>query len=144
MKTSLSAVILVILLAIPVSVIASMGTDCIGSANNTDQDQKKEAATRTVYTCPMHPEVVQDKAGKCPKCGMNLTAKQVVAKTLYTCGCHPEVVQDKAGKCPKCGMNLTVKEAKKDTYVCPMHTDVVQDKAGKCPKCGMELTLKKN
>jgi len=24
------------------------------------------------YTCPMHPEIVQDKPGNCPKCGMNL------------------------------------------------------------------------
>jgi hypothetical protein len=24
------------------------------------------------YTCPMHPEVILDKPGKCPKCGMNL------------------------------------------------------------------------
>jgi len=28
-----------------------------------------------VYTCPMHPEVVSDKPGKCPKCGMNLVKK---------------------------------------------------------------------
>jgi len=26
----------------------------------------------TVYTCPMHPEVRQDKPGMCPECGMNL------------------------------------------------------------------------
>ena len=25
-----------------------------------------------LYTCPMHPEIKQDKPGKCPKCGMNL------------------------------------------------------------------------
>ena len=24
------------------------------------------------YTCPMHPEVISEKPGKCPKCGMNL------------------------------------------------------------------------
>jgi hypothetical protein len=28
------------------------------------------------YTCPMHAEVVQDKPGKCPKCGMNLVPKE--------------------------------------------------------------------
>lgn len=27
------------------------------------------------YTCSMHPEVVQDKPGKCPKCGMDLVEK---------------------------------------------------------------------
>jgi len=25
-----------------------------------------------VYTCPMHPEIVQDHPGSCPKCGMAL------------------------------------------------------------------------
>lgn len=24
------------------------------------------------YTCPMHPEIISDKSGKCPKCGMDL------------------------------------------------------------------------
>jgi len=27
------------------------------------------------YTCPMHPEVVQDEPGSCPKCGMNLVPR---------------------------------------------------------------------
>lgn len=27
------------------------------------------------YTCPMHPEIVRDKPGKCPKCGMDLKPK---------------------------------------------------------------------
>ncbi|HHT9149213.1 MAG TPA: heavy metal-binding domain-containing protein [Candidatus Wujingus californicus] len=26
----------------------------------------------TMYTCPMHPEVVQSSLGRCPKCGMRL------------------------------------------------------------------------
>ena len=28
------------------------------------------------YTCPMHPEVTSDKAGTCPKCGMDLVLKK--------------------------------------------------------------------
>lgn len=29
-----------------------------------------------MYTCPMHPEVISDKPGKCPKCGMALVLKE--------------------------------------------------------------------
>ena len=34
------------------------------------------SATAQKYTCPMHPEVISDKPGKCPKCGMNLVPVQ--------------------------------------------------------------------
>jgi hypothetical protein len=30
----------------------------------------------TLYTCPMHPEVISDKPGRCPKCGMKLVPKE--------------------------------------------------------------------
>ena len=36
---------------------------------------KKSKNMATVYTCPMHPEVTSDKAGKCTKCGMDLVKK---------------------------------------------------------------------
>jgi len=29
-------------------------------------------STQSIYTCPMHPEIRQDHAGVCPKCGMTL------------------------------------------------------------------------
>ena len=54
------------------------------------------------YTCSMDTDVISNKPGKCPKCGMELTK----VKT-YTCSMHPEVVSDKPGKCPKCNMELT-------------------------------------
>lgn len=37
------------------------------------QPSPSASATVQKYTCPMHPEVVADKPGKCPKCGMHLT-----------------------------------------------------------------------
>ncbi len=36
---------------------------------------KTGTAQQQVYTCPMHPEVVSNKPGKCPKCGMTLVVK---------------------------------------------------------------------
>ena len=56
-----------------------------------------------VYACPMHPEVVGEEAGRCPKCGMKLLA---TAAGGYVCPMHPDVVSDSADHCPKCGMKL--------------------------------------
>lgn len=43
--------------------------------------QNEPVKVQTVkYTCPMHPEVVQDLSGKCPKCGMNLVEKKDMVK----------------------------------------------------------------
>jgi Cu2+-exporting ATPase len=33
-------------------------------------------ASKTIYTCPMHPEVRQDHPGSCPKCGMDLVPEK--------------------------------------------------------------------
>lgn len=35
---------------------------------------KKHVTVSKKYKCPMHPEVVRSKPGKCPKCGMKLVA----------------------------------------------------------------------
>ncbi len=66
-----------------------------------------EPAT-TGFTCPMHPEVLEQEPGSCPKCGMALESLRPDAPpaTKWTCPMHPEVVQDEPGNCPICGMAL--------------------------------------
>lgn len=36
------------------------------------EDKKETAAKQQTYTCPMHPQIVQNKPGTCPICGMDL------------------------------------------------------------------------
>lgn len=47
--------------ATPAAVVSPAGTPTAGAV---------------VYTCSMHPEVVSDKPGKCPKCNMDLVVKK--------------------------------------------------------------------
>ena len=44
-----------------------------------DHAASKEAE-KTVWTCPMHPQIAEDKPGECPICGMTLVKKKVRGK----------------------------------------------------------------
>ena len=57
----------------------------------------------------MHPEIVRDAPGSCPKCGMTLIPILEAAPAPaaeYTCPMHPEIRSPQPGSCPKCGMAL--------------------------------------
>jgi P-type Cu+ transporter len=47
-----------------------MNTTSLANADGTSGTLV--AAAGVIYTCPMHPEVRQDRPGNCPKCGMTL------------------------------------------------------------------------
>lgn len=66
----------------------------------------------SIYTCPMHPEIREDKPGACPKCGMALEPVVSIAApmhTQWTCPMHPEIIREEPGSCPICGMALEPK-----------------------------------
>jgi P-type Cu+ transporter len=68
-----------------------------------------EGARRSMYLCPMCPEVRRVGPGPCPKCGMALEPESPAlpqTKTEYTCPMHPEIVRGGPGSCPICGMAL--------------------------------------
>lgn len=95
------------ILIVILSVIASTGVFAQSNKQPVQTDSVKAK-----YTCPMHPEVISDTAGKCPKCGMALVQKKITTEKAkkYTCGMHPDVISDTPGRCPVCGMGLVEKK----------------------------------
>ena len=85
------------------------------NSHSSKTKNKVPTADTVVYQCPMKCEgdKTYDKAGKCPKCNMNLKAVPKQATALYQCPmkCEGDKTYNKAGKCPKCNMNLTKLQA---------------------------------
>jgi len=75
----------------------------------------KEPKTR-YWRCPMHPEIVREAPGKCPKCGMDLVP-----------------VREEEAPAP-----AAKKERKIKYWVAPMDPSYIRDKPGKSPM-GMDL-----
>lgn len=73
----------------------------------------------TVYTCPMHPEIRQDRPGNCPICGMEL----VPVETGSASKPAAPAAEDSNG----------------EQYICPMMCTPPQSGPGKCPVCAMDL-----
>ena len=48
-------------------------------AASNEKSPEQEFRPGAIYTCPMHPQIEQDKPGNCPICGMALEPKNIVA-----------------------------------------------------------------
>lgn len=62
-----------ILFPIAVAIVAIVAFSCESTEKNHTDDT--HTVSGQMYTCPMHPEVISDKPGSCPKCGMDLVKK---------------------------------------------------------------------
>ncbi len=62
------------LIFIPILFIVIAAISC---NNNKDPHAAHKAETvPDIYTCPMHPQIIRDKPGNCPICGMALVKKE--------------------------------------------------------------------
>jgi hypothetical protein len=52
------------------------------------------------FSCPMDPDVIADRAGTCPRCGMTLAPVRL--DTAYSCPLHPAIIETTQGACPIC------------------------------------------
>ncbi len=109
------------------------------------------------YVCPMHPDVVRDEPGSCPKCGMDLVAQEAGKATSGHDHEHHEHHEHHEQDSPQShehhhGQGHQHGQAHEQghpqghanhktgtDYTCPMHPEVSQDEPGRCPECGMDL-----
>jgi predicted RNA-binding Zn-ribbon protein involved in translation (DUF1610 family) len=91
------------------------------------------------WSCPMHPEVVDNAAGKCPICGMTL--EQLRLALVWTCPVHTDTTAAQPGQCRRCGRDL-IRVTKALSFTCPVHPTVSVLDPGRCPRCRRTLVAR--
>ena len=125
----------------------------MSAKHNSARDENDENDENTVageaggkYTCPMHPEVVSDEPGDCPKCGMHLVPMEQAGTSSHSGHSHHH--SGHSHQCSGEHEKPSGDDRKYDrvppgysgvVYTCPMHPQVRQTKPGACPLCGMGL-----
>jgi Cu(I)/Ag(I) efflux system membrane fusion protein len=70
---------------LPIVFICLLLISSTGCNNKKDPHADHNAdAIVEIYTCPMHPQIIRDKPGKCPICGMDLVKKKADGKKYET------------------------------------------------------------
>ncbi len=113
------AAIAILLVADPLGISPVDGWLGLGRTGGQATEAGTVPAGKQLWTCGMHPQVLEEEPGQCPICGMDLVPLREDASTpdkvaaheeaghqLWTCGMHPQVIQDEPGQCPICGMDL--------------------------------------
>jgi multidrug efflux pump subunit AcrA (membrane-fusion protein) len=105
-----------------------LGLSLVGCSKKGESSKDSHAGhghttVQSYYTCSMHPQVKQDKPGKCPICHMNLTKVEIdesdmtevqaevkaIEKDLWQCKNFPDVTSEVADVCPMDGTPMVKK-----------------------------------
>lgn len=90
---------------------------------------KQGSPPQKVWTCPMHREVLEERAGICPICKMDLAPTLI--EPAWICPIHAAIIADAPGKCPLDGREfLPVKV--EVSWTCPLHPNVSELEPGLC------------
>lgn len=110
----LAALVAGILLAqfLPADLFGLRGESSPGSAPPVESTD--EATDQGLWTCGMHPHVLEEEPGSCPICGMDLTPVAsssgdepvAHAEATWTCPDHEMIVEEAPGLCPIDGLEL--------------------------------------
>ena len=113
-------VLFVSLLLIGVSCQNDSESDSQGTTKNHNHYESK-----IYYTCSMHPQIKEEKPGKCPICHMNLTKIEIdegesvqtqaniPSNDIWQCEKFPDVTSETEGPCPIDGTQMVKKRNKK-------------------------------
>jgi hypothetical protein len=89
------------------------------------------------WTCPMHPDVLEDKKGICPICKMDLVAVRL--DSVWSCPVHSVIAESKPGKCPIDKRDL-IQVTVAVSWTCP-GAAAESTEPGRCPD-GSPMTRK--
>ena len=89
------------------------------------------------WTCPMHPDVLEDKKGTCPICKMDLVPVRL--DSVWSCPVHSVIAESKPGKCPIDKRDL-IQVTVAVSWTCPGSTTEATE-PGRCPD-GSPMTRK--
>ncbi|HEX9934995.1 MAG TPA: heavy metal-binding domain-containing protein, partial [bacterium] len=82
------------------------------------------AEGKQLYTCPMHPQIIKDRPGDCPICGMKLVPLKKdepvkdKRKTMYRSSMNPNEISDRPGK-DSMGMEMIPFESEEEKIDTP-------------------------
>jgi hypothetical protein len=90
---------------------------------------QKAALPPLLWSCPMHPDVLEEHKGKCPICKMNLTPVRL--DYVWSCPVHSVIDEANPGKCPICRRDL-VQMTVSLTFTCADRPKINSVNPGKC------------